>query len=119
MNHARHDDHAHVHGPGCGHSSIEHEGHRDYLHDGHLHHVLGDKIEEHRLSVSAGVHGNPGSCTPGHSCMGHEMAHRHGPGCGHDGVPHGDHVDYVVGGHLHHPCHEHCDDHGPVKVWPA
>jgi hypothetical protein len=22
----------------------------------------------------------------------------------------------VVGGHLHHPCRSHCDDHGPVSV---
>jgi hypothetical protein len=27
-------------------------------------------------------------------------------------VPHGNHVDYRVSGHLHHP-HGHCDDHGP------
>jgi UDP-2,3-diacylglucosamine pyrophosphatase LpxH len=31
-------------------------------------------------------------------------------------VPHGDHVDYLVGGHLHHPHGDHCDDHGPVRV---
>jgi hypothetical protein len=29
-------------------------------------------------------------------------------------VPHGDHVDYLVLGHLHHPCSGHCDDHGPM-----
>jgi hypothetical protein len=26
----------------------------------------------------------------------------HGPGCGHEAVPHGDHVDYLVDDHLHH-----------------
>jgi hypothetical protein len=31
-------------------------------------------------------------------------------------VPHGDHVDYLVGGHLHYPHDDHCDDHGPVKT---
>jgi UDP-2,3-diacylglucosamine pyrophosphatase LpxH len=31
-------------------------------------------------------------------------------------VPHGDHVDYLVAGHLHHPHGNHCDDHGPVKI---
>jgi hypothetical protein len=31
-------------------------------------------------------------------------------------VPHGDHVDYLVGGHLHHPHGNHCDDHGPVQT---
>jgi UDP-2,3-diacylglucosamine pyrophosphatase LpxH len=25
-------------------------------------------------------------------------------------------VDYLVGGHLHHPHGDHCDDHGPVRV---
>jgi UDP-2,3-diacylglucosamine pyrophosphatase LpxH len=25
-------------------------------------------------------------------------------------------VDYLVGGHLHHPHGSHCDDHGPVAV---
>ncbi len=27
--------------------------------------------------------------------------HEHGPGCGHVGIEHGDHVDYVHGGHRH------------------
>jgi hypothetical protein len=27
-------------------------------------------------------------------------------------MPHGDHVDYLVNGHLHHPHGDHCDDHG-------
>jgi hypothetical protein len=31
-------------------------------------------------------------------------------------VPHGDHVDYLVGGRLHHPHGDHCDDHGAVQV---
>jgi hypothetical protein len=31
-------------------------------------------------------------------------------------VPHGDHVDYLVNGHLHLPHGGHCDDHGPVTV---
>lgn len=28
--------------------------------------------------------------------------HVHGPGCGHDAVPHGDHIDWLVGGDLQH-----------------
>jgi len=28
--------------------------------------------------------------------------HQHGPGCGHTGVRHGDHTDYLHDGHLHH-----------------
>ncbi|MDO4795919.1 MAG: hypothetical protein Q4A28_08295 [Brachymonas sp.] len=41
--------------------------------------------------------------------------HQHGPGCGHETVPHGDHIDYLVDGHLHHPHGDHCDDHGPIE----
>jgi hypothetical protein len=29
-------------------------------------------------------------------------------------VPHGDHIDYLVNGRLHHPHGNHCDDHGPL-----
>lgn len=39
-------------------------------------------------------------------------AHTHGPDCGHEAVAHGDHLDYLVDGHLHHPHDGHCDDHG-------
>ncbi len=38
-NHRVHDRHDHQHGPDCGHKIVEHEGHKDYLHDGHLHSV--------------------------------------------------------------------------------
>jgi ABC-type branched-subunit amino acid transport system ATPase component len=31
-------------------------------------------------------------------------------------IPHGDHMDYVVSGRLHHPLRDHCDDHGPVQL---
>jgi hypothetical protein len=31
-------------------------------------------------------------------------------------VPHGDHTDYVVDGHLHHVHKDHCDDHGRMDV---
>ncbi len=47
---------------------------------------------------------------------GHDRKHVHGPGCGHEAVPHGDHTDYLVDGRLHHPHGDHCDDHGPVEV---
>src|SRR5262245_24151125 len=103
-----HTSHDHTHGAGCGHTAIQHDGHTDYLHDGHLHHQNGGTVEEHSLSVS-GPH--PSACTPMHA-----KDHRHGPGCGHEAVPHGDHVDYLVNCHLHHPHGDHCDDHGPVKV---
>jgi hypothetical protein len=51
-------------------------------------------------------------CTKGHTCGSHSTSHQHGPTCGHQTVKHGDHMDYVVDGHLHHACMGHCDDHG-------
>jgi hypothetical protein len=57
---------------------------------------------------------NPNVCTPSHVCHGHEMDHKHGENCGHEAIPHGDHTDYVVSGHLHHQHGNHCDNHGPV-----
>lgn len=101
------DGHAHVHGPGCGHTEVVHEGHIDFLHDGHLHHPHGGHVDEHVIAVDD-VH--PDRCDHGHACA----PHVHGPGCGHDAVPHGDHVDYLVGDRLHHPHGDHCDDHGPL-----
>ena len=38
-------------------------------------------------------------------------AHEHGPGCGHQQVEHGDHVDYLHDGHLHAPHGDHYDEH--------
>lgn len=110
-----HEGHAHHHGPGCGHTVIWHGDHRDYLHDGCLHHPRDDRVFEHRLEVTPE---NPAECTPGHACGEHEHGHRHGPGCGHEAVPHGDHFDYLVGDHLHHPHGDHCDDHGTVRTEP-
>ena len=109
-----HANHTHQHGPGCGHTGLTHDSHTDYLHDGHLHHTEADgTVAEHSLPVTAA---NPAGCTPEHTCAGHETGHVHGPGCGHESVPHGDHTDYLVAGHLHHPHGNHCDDHGTVNV---
>jgi hypothetical protein len=108
-----HEAHTHKHGEGCGHIAIMHEGHVDYLHDGHLHNIRAGQVEEHTIAVSAQ---NPDQCTPAHRCAVHEGAHKHGKGCGHEAVPHGDHTDYLVGDHLHHQHGEHCDDHGLIAV---
>ena len=113
MSHS-HDNHTHQHGAGCGHTGVKHDDHVDYLHDGHLHHTTaGGVVEEHTIPVNAA---NPAACTPRHDCGGHPRDHVHGPDCGHEAVPHGDHVDYLVDGHLHHPHDGHCDDHGKVSV---
>jgi len=108
-----HPNHSHVHGPACGHTAVMHDGHVDYLHDGHLHHQDGAAVEEHRIDVSAA---NPADCTPDHHCGGHDASHQHGDACGHMAVPHGDHVDYLVDGHLHHPHAGHCDFHGALAT---
>ena len=107
------DHHEHEHAPGCGHTAVRHDDHVDYLHDGELHHHAGGDVETHAVAISDV---NPADCTPEHDCADHETGHEHGPGCGHDAVPHGDHIDYLVGGHLHHPHGDHCDHHGPIEV---
>ena len=110
--HHHHGDHDHEHGPNCGHTAVDHNGHTDYLHDGHLHHNHDGHYDDHVLDVTKR---NPDACTAGHACSGHDKRHEHGPGCGHEAVPHGDHTDYLVDGHLHHPHGDHCDDHGKIK----
>lgn len=112
-NHKHHTNHEHQHGEGCGHTAIKHEDHVDYLHDGHLHHPHESHVDEHVIAVDAK---NPAGCTPQHHCSGHDKEHVHGPNCGHEAVPHGDHIDYLVDGHLHHPHGDHCDDHGTIDV---
>ncbi len=97
--------HAHRHGPGCGHPAIGHGDHADYLHDGHLHAADGGHVDDHRLEVDRR---HPASCAPV------ECGERHGSGCCHPAVPHGNHVDYLVNGTLHSPHGDHCDLHGPV-----
>lgn len=105
--------HDHAHGPKCGHQLVNHEGHLDYLHDGHLHTYGSGHSVEHVLSVNAS---NPATCTPDHDCRDHDDGHKHSAGCEHHAVPHGDHTDYLVNGHLHHNHAGHCDDHGRVIV---
>jgi len=112
MSHKTHDEHPHKHGPGCGHAAVSHDGHTDYLHDGHMHRPHDEHVDECTVAVGAT---NTSSCTPSHACGGHDATHAHGAGCGHDAVPHGDHTDYLVDGHLHHPHGGHCDDHGTLK----
>ncbi|MEL6330130.1 MAG: hypothetical protein AAFR38_10740 [Planctomycetota bacterium] len=107
-----HADHPHKHGPNCGHTAVKHEGHVDYLHEGHLHHQDADgTVVEHVIPVSDT---NPATCNRTED--GVEPGHVHGPGCGHEPVPHGDHVDYLVDGRLQHQHGDHIDDHGPIEL---
>ncbi len=104
-----HEDHPHAHGPGCGHTAVRHDDHVDYLHDGHLHHPHDDHVDEHTVAVDEH---HPAQHTD--AADGHDAGHQHGPECEHAAVPHGDHVDYLVGERLHHPHGDHCDDHGAL-----
>lgn len=45
--------------------------------------------------------------------------HEHGPDCGHDAVPHGDHVDYLHDGHRHAAHGGHYDEHAHDHPEPA
>lgn len=112
-NHSKHEPHPHTHGPDCGHTAVRHGDHVDYLHDGRLHHPHGDHVDEHAIEVGSE---NPAGCAPVSGDPGHDHDHVHGPDCGHEAVPHGDHTCYLVDGRLHHPHGDHCDDHGPLKV---
>ncbi|MBX3472588.1 MAG: hypothetical protein KF878_37530 [Planctomycetes bacterium] len=110
--HHVHDKHEHQHGQNCGHVAVKHGDHTDYLHDGHLHRPHEGHVDECVVDVGQG---NPSDCTPQHACGKHDASHSHGKGCGHEAVPHGDHTDYLVDGHLHHPHGgKHCDDHGKL-----
>jgi zinc transport system permease protein len=46
-----------------------------------------------------------------HETVGEAHGHEHGPSCGHLGVEHGDHVDYIHDGHRHAPHGGHYDEH--------
>ena len=45
-----------------------------------------------------------------------EPDHKHSPVCGHIQIKHGDHMDYIVNGYLHHPHENHCDFHGEIHM---
>ncbi len=109
----RHQQHDHVHDANCGHTTIRRGNDIAYLHDGHMHAGHGDHYDCVAVEVSSR---NPDSCTPEHACDQHDRRHSHGANCGHERVPHGDHVDYLVGNHLHHAHGSHCDDHGQIEV---
>jgi hypothetical protein len=111
--HAIHEQHSHQDGPNGGYTALTHNRHTDSLHDGHLRSLHERHLDEHSIEVSVS---NPETCTPNHTCEGHEQGHKHGPGCGHEAVSHGDHVDYLVAGHLHHPHGNHCDTHGDLQL---
>jgi hypothetical protein len=40
-------DHQHIHGEGCGHETVQHGDHVDYVHDGHRHAGHEGHYDEH------------------------------------------------------------------------
>ena len=40
-----------------------------------------------------------------------QLSHQHGPNCGHKAVQHGDHMDYLLDGHLQHQEKGKIEDH--------
>jgi len=111
--HEVHQGHSHSHQENCGHKAVKHTDHIGYLHDGHLHCLHNGHVDEHKFEITSE---NPESCTPSHDCKTHSADHKHGANCGHEAIPHGDHVDYLVGGHLHHVHGNHCDEHGQIQL---
>jgi hypothetical protein len=89
-------------------TGIRHGDHVDYLHDGEMHHEGATGMEKHSLEVTVT---NPDGCREVDA-----GGHSHGPDCGHEQVPHGDHTDFLVDGRLQHEHGDHTDDHGPVEV---
>ncbi len=91
--------HPHVHDSLCGHATMLHGDHVDYLHDGRAHHLHGDHVDE-----------EPVASSEAHLTHAGHM-HVHADGCGHPAVPHGNHVDYVHGAHRHTGHQLHYDEH--------
>lgn len=102
--HQPHEPHDHQHGPDCGHIRVQWANETAYLHDGHMHRKRGGNWEEAAIPVT---NENPDTCQQV-ACSGHAGSAQT--------VPHGDHMDVVVGGRLHHTHNGHCDDHGPIQV---
>jgi hypothetical protein len=75
--------------------AIEHEDHINYLEDGYLKHVSGKHVEDRMVEVTAK---NPDRSAPEDRASGPTKTHRRGPGCTHEAVRHGDHIDYLVDG---------------------
>lgn len=107
MTHHVHEDHTHTHSEDCGHTAIKHEGHICYVHDNHLHREHEGHYDECVIEVNET---NPSECNPV------EVTCLHNEDCGHESVPHGDHVCYIVDGRLEHVHGDHVDDHGPIEI---
>ncbi|MGH3445046.1 MAG: metal ABC transporter permease [Nocardioidaceae bacterium] len=64
-----------------------------------------------RLRMPFVAESDPYAVHDPHTTVPETHAHVHGPDCGHQAVPHGDHVDYVHDGHRHAVHESHYDEH--------
>jgi hypothetical protein len=88
--------HDHEHSETCGHASVRHGDHVDYLHDGQVHHSHERHYDE---------------CALDQHVSAEEHSHAHGQDCGHEQIQHGGHVDYLHGDHRHAAHEGHYDEH--------
>lgn len=111
--HVSHKKEAHAHGAKCGHATVKHGAHSDYLHDGKYHALHEDHYDEHgekhANSPKAKRHLASDNCVRAEA-----HSHKHGPKCGHKSVQHGDHQDYDHDGRYHATHKDHVDDHGTL-----
>lgn len=84
------------HSRSCGHLSIQHGNHRDYVVRNHL--VCQDSIKKlgERARSGSNCSSNGAAATAGTTPPKCAPKDSHGPGCGHLPVRHHDHIDYVV-----------------------
>ena len=89
-------------------------------------HVLHEKHMDHMRKIHPSKKGTthelsdpiPEIAEPEHpwlkakTSLGHSLDHQHDQNCGHKIIPHHDHFDYLVDGHLHHMTNVGCEDHG-------
>ena len=75
-------------------------------HGDHVDYPVGDRFVRLDATRSRWV-----DCEPADHRPHRTHAHVHGPGCGHVGTPHRDHVDYLHNGHRHAAHGDHYDDH--------
>jgi DNA-binding transcriptional ArsR family regulator len=75
-------------------------------HGDHVDYIAGGRFVRLNATLSRWV-----DCEPVDHLPHRAHAHVHGTGCGHVGVPHRDHIDYLHNGHRHAAHGDHYDDH--------
>ncbi len=95
----------HAHAKKCGHESIKHGDHTDYVHDGQYHQVMNNG----KVAIHGTTKDGKGKLASS------KHAHQHKQSCGHEKIKHGNHVDYIHDGEYHREHKGHVDLHGDDK----